>query len=405
MSSPEFDPARFPRTYAPSRGWQAYAWGLSGGIGVIGLVAAWHLWTASEWPTVAARVFVSVDCLLVACAGFVYAWSVLTARLTLGPTFIESRRFGTRRVLRGDILDYRVRTAQAIPAYSLRTSSQARPFTFTLFCAADADFQGWFAGLENADQAALDAEQAAIAGDDRLGGDPSTRLEAAARARRVAHVLSFACMATTFWTFLYPHPYGFLLALNVAGPLLAIGLCARQGRLYTLVERKQTSRGDLSWLVLGPACVLAFRAVVDVVMVQPAVLLVPSAIGGAALGGLSLWACDEMRRHPVMALLSTVFLGGYVASILALGNMLLDRASPRRDPVTIVAMYQTTGKGATSRFTLSKVPEGLASREVRVPPSLYRRKQVGDPVCLVDHEGAFGWHWFRVEDEADCRPD
>jgi hypothetical protein len=403
MRSSTFDPNRFPRFYTPSLGWQVFAWVLGGGLGVVSLVGVWYFGTGHEWKGAEAALIMCCVCLALAALGFGCLLGILAARLTLAPTFIESRSMRTRRLCRSDIADYRIFNHQGISEYRIRASSRKRLFKFTLVFKVDSDFMDWFADLKNADQIAFDNELQEVARDDNLGANPTLRLESSARARRTAALLSLAAFVMTFWTFVYPRPYAVLLSLDAALPVLAMLLCWRFSGLFTLAGRKQSVRGDLAGLLIGPGIALALRAMLDITLIRPAALLLPSTIAGIVLACLAFSACADLRKYPGTALLYTLFLGVYAAGALALGNSSFDLASPRREVVTIVAMRHTTGKGASAYFSLSRVPNDLGSSEISVPFSLYRRKQISDLVCISEHKGAFGWRWVRVDDEAVCR--
>ncbi len=398
-----FDPSRYPRTYRASIILRGALLLLLGLVMLGDLITLWRTCTGGGWES-PADAFQKCGVAFAIAAG---CWTLLAVflrhRVVIAPDWIEVRGpWKTRRVLRSEISDFRLRTFKGGTTFQVRAPSLARPLAPALPVNADPDFRAWFAGLKNSDAADLADELAEIARDDSLGPTPRSRLAAAAWARRVALWLTIAACAILVWTLAFPYPRGPLLAIDAAWVPIALLICARSGGLYVLTARRNSARGNLASVLTASVIALGFRAWTDVRPVAGSGLVVASVIAGVSLALVARAASRETGKPTQTLLLHATIFTLYALGALALVNGEFDRTPGASRIVTIVAARKTSGKYSDTYFTLSQVPVDVDSTEVEVPLGVYRRHKIGDPVCLRERDGALGWHWLRVVDAADC---
>ncbi len=389
-----FDPDRYPRTYKP---WIVLriAVSLLAALVALGCAAAFaaSLRDPGLWLLVAA----------IAVGILVLMWR---RRVVLTPTGIETHGLVTRRVLRSDIAGIRriARSAYGMRtrAYVLQLHGRPRPFVLSFAFSEDEAFRHWFAGLPDSDAIELARARQEIAADETLGPTPALRLEAAARAKRTAAWLVAAATATTAWTVIYPHPRAPLLLLDAAWVPVAILVCALSRGRFILSGRRNSGRGDLSFVLAASVFSLGFRALQDVALVSYLPLVVPSLAAGIAIGLVAFAATRDGTSAPGHPLFNWIVFTLYAAGALTLANEELDRTPGTSLLAKIVHARKTSGRHASAYFTLSQVPADVDSPEVEVSFGLYRRQQVGDDVCLTERDGAFGWHWIQVAQAAAC---
>lgn len=397
MTPSAFDPARYPRTYTASAGWRAFAW-LVGGALAIG--AAWGMSEAVQAPPsprLVDRLWLALLLAGLLGLGIALVASTVRGRVVLAAGFIEARGLRTWRLRREDIVDYRVHVHNGIREFRLRGRSRRRPFTFTQVFTADEAFAAWFAGLVDSDARGHEDELRRIVSDDTLGATPLLRLDRAERARRTTRWLLVACYGVALWMMMRRDPGAAVIVLTASLPVVALALAWRFGGLFTLATSRRPARADLGALLILPACALAVRAMIDAPLAQPSSLVVPALAAGGVLALLALAIDGDLRAARLQAAGMTLVLVLYAAGLLAVADVRLDRGAPGRTVATVAAKRHTSGKGASARLALAGQPE-----ERSVSEDLYRRVAVGDRVCLLDHPGAFGWRWTRIDDASAC---
>jgi len=402
MTPPAFDPARYPRTYRASTGWRAFWLLVGGGSGAGGLAMLVDDLLLRPVGDPERALSHGVGWLLMALLGLAMLAGVLRSRLVIGPDFIEARSFGTWRLPRADIADYRVHVHHGMREFRLRSKGRRRPFTFTQVFKADDAFAAWFAGLVDSDALLHGVALQRVAGDETLGATAGIRLERVDGARRAVRWLLVPAYAIAFWTLASPEPGALVLALTAIQPIVALFLTWRFQGLFTLAGSRRPVRADLGVLLLVPGVALAGRALQDASLAQPASLLAPALAVGAGLWALALASSDDLRAARLQAIGMAVVLVLYAGGLLALADVRLDQAAPVRTAATVTAKRMTSGKGASARLTLAGSPGHPEAVERRVPRPLYRRVAVGDLVCVTDHPGAFGWHWSSIDGPDTC---
>lgn len=402
MTQPAFDPARYPRTYTASTRRRATWWLLGGGTGVAGLAMFLDEVLGHTHGDASRSPAPGVGWLLMSVLGFAALVRLLRARVIVAAHAIEARGFGTWRLRREDIVDYRVRVHCGMRAFRLRSKLRRRPFTFTQAFEADDAFVAWFASLVDSDGRDRQDALQRIMRDDTLGATPALRLEPAGRARHATRWLLLPCHGVAFWTLLRAQPGMAALVLTAIQPVIALALAWRFDGLFTLASSRRPTRADLSPLLIMPGCALTGRALMEASLSQPTSLIAPALAAGAVLAALAVTINDDLRTSRLQAIGTAFVLTLYAGSLLALANVRLDRTVPARAVAKVTAKRHTSGKGASAWLTLAGRPGHAEPADYRVPDSLYRRVAVGDGVCVVEHPGAFGWRWTAVDDASSC---
>jgi hypothetical protein len=406
MPTLAFDPSRYPRTYKASllvRGALLVFGGLFLLAGLAMLLIACQRDLADGPSGTALRAVVTG--LVLVGVGAVSLLAFVRGRVVLTPDAIEIRRlWSTRHVLRADIADFRrVPHAYGATVYRIRTAVPKRTLVIPHASTIDADFVNWFAGLPNADIIEYARERAAIAVDDRLGATPALRLAAADRAIRASRWMSSVATLMVIWTLAYPTPRGLLLALDAALVPAVIALCALSNGLFAMDGKKNSGRAQLLPVLMASVVALGFRAWWDVKLVSYWPLVVPSVAIGLLVAIAAWIACRHSARTPGHPLFNWIVFALWAAGGLTLANGEFDRGPRVSQVVTVVKARKTSGRHADTYFTLSQVPADVDSTEVQVPLYLYQRLKVGDPACITERDGAFGWHWIVVTTAGWCQ--
>ena len=400
MSVPVFDPNRYPRTYRP---WIV----LRIVVGLLcALIVAAFANTLLEQVRQGTLVGMS-SCLLdlaVIALAAVAAMSLLRARLVMTPTSLELRSlWTTRRVLRRDILDHELLPLRSGTGFRVNASTLARTMVSAMPIGADPDFRAWFAGLPDSGQVETARNLQAIVRDEAFGATPGERADRAARARRTTLLLGRAVLVLAFWTCLYPHPRTPLLVLNAACPWVVLWLCWRSNGLFSLAANKNSGRGELFIVQFLPIAALGWRAFDDVTLAGASTLFLWSSIAGAAMTMLSFVSSRDLHSSSFTTkLLNGSLLILYAWSALALANSEFDTTPGVSQRVSVVARRITHTRSATRYLTVAPTPADMASPKIEVSNDLYHRARVGGHVCLIERDGALGWHWIQVMAESVC---
>ncbi len=134
MRQSSFDPSRYPRSYVPSAQWRAIGIVVSLFCAAMGLLVLWATITV-PMPSkgVAGALALATVGLFLTAIGVTCFIISARARVILGPTFIECRRFLTVRVPRSDVLEYRIVVNRGVAHYRLRARSRRMALTVSQF--------------------------------------------------------------------------------------------------------------------------------------------------------------------------------------------------------------------------------------------------------------------------------
>ena len=404
MLSRLFDPTRYPRTYKP---WLPLriACGLLGSLVFAGTGGAFvdALLEQFRQPTLPGLSGCLFD-LAASAASYVSAMSLLRARIVVAPMSIELRTlWTTRRVMRRDILDCELLSRGGSNGFRInartlqRTMASAMPFHF------DDDFRAWFAGLPDARKVEATRNLESIERDDDLGENAWTRLADAERARNTTRLLGRAIIILACWTCFYPHPRTTLLALTAACPWPLLWLCWRSKGLFSLAANRHSGRGELFAVHFVAIAALGWRAMEDVTLANGTTLFLWSLVVAVPMTALLFVACRELRRSSfTKKLLNFALLLLYAASLLALANREFDHVPGEAQRVSVVGRRIGHTRSRPRYLKLAPTPADTPSPEIEVPDDLYRRTRIGGQVCLIERDGALGWHWFEIKDAGAC---
>ncbi len=405
VSANAFDRNRYPRTYKP---WLPLriAVGLLGALAFAGGANAFAKALLEQMREASLPGLSSCLLDLAVCAlAYVSAMSLLRARIALTWKALELRSlWTTTRALRSDILDCELlRRGRAGDGFRLSASTLPRTTTSPMLIHFDDDLKAWFTGLPDSRKVETTRNLEALARDESRGATPGARLAGAEKARSATRLLTRAVLVLACWTCFYPRPRMPLLLLNAACPWIAMWLCWYSKGLFSLAANKNSGRGELFVVHLLPILVLGWRGMEDVMLASWSTLSLWSLIAAIPMAVLLLAACRELRRSSfAKKLLNCALLLLYAASVLALANQAFDDAPGNAQLATVVARRITQTKYTMRYLTLSPTPADMASSTIEVTSDFYRRTRVGGHVCLIEREGALGWHWIQVMAESAC---
>jgi hypothetical protein len=200
-------------------------------------------------------------------------------------------------------------------------------------------------------------------------------------------------------------PFGWIMAAQIGMPWIGVLMAWCFPRWYTVFAGRDRYSGTLGDQRIGlvwfffftfftPTMYYAFATLVRRTPMLPLACLVGAALlVGGGLRDPYLWAGD-VRRHPytlvIAVILSSVY--GY-ATILQL-NVVLDRSEDTVFQSRVSAKFHTRGKWSLEVAAWTPEQE---SQRVSVPYELYNAVRPGDPVCIVQRNGALGIPWYTAQ--------
>jgi hypothetical protein len=210
---------------------------------------------------------------------------------------------------------------------------------------------------------------------------------------RASKALSIITCAIAAWLFFLPVPY----ALAVA----AAGTAALCWLLFLRILSVHGLGSDyFSLLLLGGA--LLMRALMDVELVEPFELLIPSLVLGA-LVALGLGA----RRAGFTWLLASLFFSAVsIGSLLALLNVAFDMRAPDAFAVSVDSKRTSGGYRTPTTYELHLAPAAqlaaIGVTKVNVNKALYAQTTAGDRLCFSIHRGFLHMRWYRAKPMSTC---
>lgn len=391
---------RYPLAYPVTRGQKIACWLLGlmfGGMGGGMLFVA----TQSHKGATGGIVLIGVGlCLLcVPLYTLVYAGR---ARVTLEADAIEVQKaFTLRRLARSDIRGHRTlrtRTGRIVVLVPKSGGSvRIESSTFGL----DDRFWAWLGSLPNLDDEERTATLEEVSRDASLGANPDERLAKLDQAKRLARVLNIAAMVVVYWGYIYPRPYGLVIAAAAALPWLGVILLWSRPGLFRLDGRPVDAKPNIALMVFVPPPVLVIRALFDLTIVDVWKWLP----WGAALG-IPLFVALAARprggasdgKRTVATVLVLPFAIVYGIGLLALADALWDRAQPDGYPTIVLGKDVSHGKTTTYSLDLGSWRKDIDKNHVDVSRAFYESVQRGDKVCVYLHPGRFDLRWMQVGD-------
>jgi hypothetical protein len=222
-----------------------------------------------------------------------------------------------------------------------------------------------------------------------------SRVRALAWAQRCAATLTLAAIVVAVWALFKPQPYGLLMALLIALPLLTL-LAVIVRRSLFRIGLGSGYEANLGSACAVPACALFARTLFDLNLVS----WLPLTAFAAAIAIVFLIAAArrevQLRRRWWRLLAAALLTGAYAFGALGQANVLLDRAPQAVLRSRIMAKHLGHTRITTYHLTLAPWGPMTAPNDAAVPRDVYDSAEIGDPACIRLHDGALGMAWFTA---------
>jgi hypothetical protein len=381
----------YPRTYRVSRFWRGSFLVCAAVLMVLTFFVGRAAVTSEAWLAVLAALFggLGAYCLLLA----------LRSRVTLHPDRLEiTEAWRTRVFDRGQFSGWRVNSATTPSILVLeRSKTGRRPLNVGNIYRFDEAFFDWLGDVPNLDDRETMQSLEEVESDPDLGLTPDTRLDALARAARLARWLNGAAVAVFLWAFIYPSPYEAVVGVCALAPWIGIILAARSRGLFRIDQQRNQARPHLPSLFILPSFALLLLAVLDLDLLWPAAAIWPTVVIGLGLFVAARRADPTLRRKrsTALAVLAFALVYGFGAGVHA--NVLLDRAPQATYTAAVLSKRIRTGKYTDYVLHLGPWGPQRGDGDITVVRSLYEGIQPGDSVCVHLRPGALRIPWYTVE--------
>jgi hypothetical protein len=394
-----FQPALYPRRYAPSRTWTL----VLAGVGAVGLVPAifgcsyvaaghWLPGGLGHWALCA------MLCLMVAGSAYLLAAGIWGYRIRLTASTIEFREVFRRRILRRDqIAAWRVAIEEGRRFIELTPQSSATAtFRLGLLFAPDSAFFSWFSGL-----GCTDGTNSSGPAQHRRSDDVALvwakRLLAGARARRSARLALPPFLAANLWILCGREPYPLLVAALLALPWLVLALVwLSRGRYGLNSGASPAGFADLSSYFLLPMPVLTLWVLRDWSVPDWPLAIAPGIAVGVLLTAAATVLAPAFCERLGQCALILAAASAYGTSLIIVANAILDPSPTAIYPATVVSRDRAGGVIPEYRLLLRRQGANTEVETVRVGRHLFGGAVLGGEVCLEEHAGAFGLHFGQV---------
>jgi hypothetical protein len=390
-----------PRVYRPSGRWTVFLWLLGSIIAAGGALGTWYFATGHDVGNPRAVPILTIVCIAILGLGAYLVLSIVRSKVVLHGDQIEVHEVVRKYALRRDeILGWRM--SQPSPPYIVfvpRDHNRRQVKVAPIF-KVDEAFSQWMDSLPNLDVEDAKASEKEIAASLEIGATPEGRIDALARAKRLARILNVVALVTLAWGLFYPRPYGVLVTVLIFLPWLAIGIVGRSKGLFRLDRYRNDVHPNLASSFIFPGFILTLRVLGDFNVLQWA-QAVWLAVGLGIL--LSFAACmvdsalRAKRWTPVVLLFITVAYG-FGAGLEA--NALLDRSPAIRYPAKITGKHISRGRRTVYYLHLEPWGPRREANNLAVARSFYQAAQPGESVCLRLRQGAFSIPWYM---QVTCR--
>lgn len=325
--------------------------------------------------------------------GCIAALWPLAAATALYPDRAERRGlFGARAMLKANIASVqtvRDRSGSVIRLL-LRSKQKGERNLSVYYFQADHEFDAWFQGLPNAQE----IQRAELEANPALGATPEARK---ARLRVLTYLTGGLFAVAGFfaaWTLCYPQPYTPLIWIDTLLPLFGLAIVAWSGGAVAIAATSKAPQ--IMGCLLAASLALAVRTL-DTPIGDPQYGWIPAVILGALLAFWTWRTTPELSGKAwgtvIAAILGTLYAAGAIFDF----DRILDHAPPRLQPAVINERH--INRGRPTEYVLHVQPNGSATAaaiEYRVSPRLYSLTQVGEPVMIASHPGAFGIPWYGL---------
>jgi len=222
-----------------------------------------------------------------------------------------------------------------------------------------------------------------------------SRAQALALARRFAAALTLVAIAIAVWALFRPQPYGALMALLIALPLLAVTAVVARPDLFR-IGLGSFHEANLGSACAAPACALFARTLFDLNLVS----WLPLTAFAAAIAIVFLIAAvrreAHLRRRWWRLFAAALLTGAYAFGALGQANVLLDRAPQAVLRSRIIGKHLGHSRIASHHLTLAPWGPLTAPHDATVSRDIYDAAEIDDPACIRLHDGALGMAWFTA---------
>lgn len=231
--------------------------------------------------------------------------------------------------------------------------------------------------------------------DDDTDNAREGRARALAWTQRFAAILTLAAIVIAIWALFKPQPYGLLMALLIALPLLTVVAAIARRSLFR-IGIGSGYEANLGTACAMPACALFARTLFDLNLVS----WLPLTAFAAAIAIVFLITAVrreiQLRRRWWRLLTASLLTGAYAFGALGQANVLLDRSPQAVLRSRIMAKHLGHTRITTYHFTLAPWGPITAPHDAAVLRDVYDAAEVDDPACIHLHDGALGMAWFTA---------
>jgi hypothetical protein len=226
-------------------------------------------------------------------------------------------------------------------------------------------------------------------------GARDSRAHALALAQKFAAALTFAAIVIAVWALFRPQPYGLVMALLIALPLLAMTAVIARRSLFR-IGLGSGYEANLGSACAVPTCALFARTLFDLNLVS----WLPLTAFAAAIAIVFFIAAvrreTHLRRRWWRLLAAALLTGAYAFGTLGQANVLLDRAPQAVLRSRIIDRHLGHSRIASYHLTLAPWGPMNAPNNATVSRDIYDAAEIGDPACIRLHDGALGMAWFTA---------
>jgi membrane protein YdbS with pleckstrin-like domain len=226
-----------------------------------------------------------------------------------------------------------------------------------------------------------------------------SRARALAWAHRFAASFTLASVVIAVWALFRPQPYGMVMAILIALPLLAMVAVILRPSLFR-IGLGSGYEANLATACAVPACLLLARTLFDLNLVRWLPLTAFAAAIAIVFFTVAARRETQLRRRGWRLSAAAVLTGAYAFGALGQANVLLDRSPQSVLRSRITAKH--LGNSRISSYHLTLAPWGPITEphDATVSRDVYEAAEIDDPACIRLHDGALGMAWFTA---AVCR--
>ena len=220
-------------------------------------------------------------------------------------------------------------------------------------------------------------------------------------ARAVSWAFNAGAILAAIWLLVYPAPYGFITAVNMAIPPLAIVIAAWSGGAINLLDVGKSEKPTLTAGVILPMLILALRTLSDFEMDDYTGFWPPFFILTAGITLAARMGAPDLRGKWGAPMVFAPFAAAYIYGAMVAANCLPDRTAPEAHQVKIVAKrVSKSGKSDSFYFTVTPWGQPPAGGEIRVKRDLYDAHETGEKIVIYQKRGYLGFPWHYLEGES-----